>query len=541
MPDLDARPEENTPDASSVTENEVPAAAEPEAPAEPETAAEPEAPAEPEPVTMPQGIDASPVPEPAKKSRKGLIAGLIIGAAALAAGGFVYGKTAEEYKTKYLPGTVINGIGVGDLAPADIEERFRLSSENYSLTVKFRGGTESLKGSDFDYRYVSSGETQQILDEQNPLMWGIASLGRGREYTVTLSTDFDRKQLEDAVRALPELQPENEIPPENAGLRFEEDGTFSIVPEVAGTTADADAVVKAVLKAADKRASLIDLTIADGIYEAPVVFADNPDLISQRDNLNAFLDTRVTYILPDGKTETLDRGTLRNWVSREDNGFYYIDPELVSGNVISLVHDLAQRTNVLHETRAFNSTAHGQVEVPCDPYGIVIDEAAESDQLFSELMNHTSAEREPVYSQKVTSLDPNIGGTYIEVDISGQHVYYYRDGALVLDTPCVSGTYYDPSHRTPCGVYSIYYMEQDRTLHGTRYPDGSYEYSSFVNYWMPFYQGCGLHDATWRGEFGGSIYLTSGSHGCVNLPLDKAKALYESIYVGLPVIVFYAG
>jgi len=55
---------------------------------------------------------------------------------------------------------------------------------------------------------------------------------------------------------------------------------------------------------------------------------------------------------------------------------------------------------------------------------------------------------------------------------------------------------------------------------------------------MHFYGGCGLHDASWRSDFGGSIYKTDGSHGCVNLPASFAAALYDKAATGIPVIVF---
>ena len=74
-------------------------------------------------------------------------------------------------------------------------------------------------------------------------------------------------------------------------------------------------------------------------------------------------------------------------------------------------------------------------------------------------------------------------------------------------------------------------MEEGRTLRGENY-------ATFVNYWMAFYNHYGLHDATWRREFGGDIYLTDGSHGCVNLPKDKAGELFELVEVGTPVIVY---
>lgn len=521
MSDLENRPEDTSPDVScTAAENTEP---------------------EIEPVSIPKGIEPEEAPVPAeKKSRKGLIIGLAAAAAAAAVCGFFYVRTAGEYETKYLPGTVINDTDVSNLTPADIEERLRLEAENYSLAVSFRNGRETIKGSDFGYHYVSSGEVSEILENQNPLMWGLGYLGRTSEHTVSWETAFDEELLAGITAALPELKKENITEPANAYLKFEEDGRFTVVPEVAGTKADPAAVTRAILAAVKSRAGTIDLSLDQNVYEAPTVLSDNADLTNQCSYLNDFLSTSVTYRLPGDKTKTLDRETLKDWISCDENDFYFIDDALISENTIEYVRELAAETNEIHNTRLFNSTMHGQVEVPCDDYGIVIDEPAEADLLFSELMNHESADREPVYSQNVTSLSPDLGGTYIEVDVSGQHIYYYSEGNLVLDSDCVTGTLYDPSHRTPYGTFSIYMLEEDRVLHGTRYPDGSFEYSTPVEYWMPFYQGCGFHDAPWRGEFGGSIYLESGSHGCVNLPPDVADRLYHSIYVGLPVIVYYA-
>ena len=52
---------------------------------------------------------------------------------------------------------------------------------------------------------------------------------------------------------------------------------------------------------------------------------------------------------------------------------------------------------------------------------------------------------------------------------------------------------------------------------------------SIVAYWMSFDGNNGFHDATGRSAFGGEIYKENGSHGCVNLPLEKAKEVYENV------------
>lgn len=47
-----------------------------------------------------------------------------------------------------------------------------------------------------------------------------------------------------------------------------------------------------------------------------------------------------------------------------------------------------------------------------------------------------------------------------------------------------------------------------------------------------------MHDAKWRSSFGGSIYKTGGSHGCINLPHSVAKKIYENIASGMPVLCY---
>ena len=93
--------------------------------------------------------------------------------------------------------------------------------------------------------------------------------------------------------------------------------------------------------------------------------------------------------------------------------------------------------------------------------------------------------------------------------------------------------------QTHSGIFTLYYKKSPDVLRGAKKPDGTYEYEEPVSYWMPFDGGIGFHDAPWRGEFGGDIYLTSGSHGCINLPPDNAAVLYSMIDYNVPIICFY--
>ena len=116
---------------------------------------------------------------------------------------------------------------------------------------------------------------------------------------------------------------------------------------------------------------------------------------------------------------------------------------------------------------------------------------------------------------------------YVEVDLSDQTVDLYKDNDIILTTLCVTGKDSTP---TRIGYFPIKYKTYDTYLKGPGY-------NSHVYYWMPFDGGIGLHDAAWRDEFGGDIHFNNGSHGCVNMPHDAAKTIYENVSTGTKVLV----
>ena len=118
-----------------------------------------------------------------------------------------------------------------------------------------------------------------------------------------------------------------------------------------------------------------------------------------------------------------------------------------------------------------------------------------------------------------------------------QHMWYYKNGSLVVDAPFVSGCIKEKTG-TIVGTYTLQYKERNAMLRGGNENEGT-DYESEVSFWMPFFNGYGLHDATWRNEFGGTIYKTNGSHGCINLPYSKAEILFNNISPGCTIVVFY--
>ena len=142
--------------------------------------------------------------------------------------------------------------------------------------------------------------------------------------------------------------------------------------------------------------------------------------------------------------------------------------------------------------------------------------------------------REPVFSNRAyayTVDGSDIGTTYVEVDLTNQRAYFIKDGGLLLDCDIISGL---PSrgNDTPGGFYVLNGLYRDCILRGPGY-------ASHVDYWMPFNGGIGLHDASWQSKFGGELFKTRGSHGCVNLEYQMAQTVYEYGYKYMPVICYW--
>lgn len=214
-------------------------------------------------------------------------------------------------------------------------------------------------------------------------------------------------------------------------------------------------------------------------------------------------------------------------IETEDHNLI-LDPDFLS----SYVEQLAQKYDTQGKPRNFHTTHGTDITLYKGSFGWKLDTEATKASI-QELLQATSLEIvDPVWTQKGGTFkgENDIGDSYVEIDLENQKVWLYKDGQMILETDCVSGTY-GTDNQTPGGVYSVYYMQSPDVLSGPGY-------DSYVEYWMAFNGNIGMHDANWRSEFGGSIYRSNGSHGCINLPTDAAKKIYETVSYGYPVVCY---
>ncbi|WP_125140945.1 L,D-transpeptidase family protein [Clostridium transplantifaecale] len=464
-----------------------------------------------------------------KKSGKGkktaVIAAVALAAVILAGGG-IYAGMAQKYKRVFFPNTKINGLDASGRTVAEVKEMISGGISNYVLTIEEREGKEEqITGEEIGLQSKFDGTLEQIVTTQNPYAWLSYQLNPA-EYTISTMIEYDEEALTQAAQGLECMDPALIREPENASVSDYIPGQgYSIIPETDGTV-----VLEDVLKSslADSIINLKDtLSLEEaGAYKEPEIKQDDATLKERVDTMNRFVSTTITYKFGD-RTEVLNGDRTHEWLTADEAGNITVDAAQAAGYVA----ELAAAYNTSNKAKNFKTSYDQTIQVKGGTYGWKINQSEETAELVNLLQSGQSQEREPVYSQKAASRGENdYGNTYVEINLTAQHLYFYKDGNLVVDSDFVSGNL-SRGWGTPAGTYPLNYKQRNAVLKGENY-------RTPVDYWMPFNGGIGMHDATWRGTFGGTIYKTNGSHGCINLPHSVAKKIYENISSGIPVICY---
>ncbi len=227
------------------------------------------------------------------------------------------------------------------------------------------------------------------------------------------------------------------------------------------------------------------------------------------------------------KTETLTAADLALHVTEEDHQMTVDDAVFTD-----FAQTLAEKYDTQGNPRNFRTSYGETITLYQGNFGWKLDVEKTAEKLKEEAVHACTWAISPVWSHKGLSFDSDeVGDSYVEVDLSNQKVFLYKDGEKLLECDCVSGTM-GTDRETPGGIYSIYYKQSPAVLRGPGY-------ESPVTYWMPYNGGIGLHDANWRSSFGGDIYKTDGSHGCINLPTWAAEQIYHTVDIGYPVVSYW--
>ncbi len=444
--------------------------------------------------------------------------------------GGMYAGVGRYYQDHFFEASVINGIDVSGLTAEEAEELIARQAEDYTLTVVTKEGSrEEIPGDEIGYRFVSGGEIQGFLDSQQFLLWLPNYFGDPDVYSMQASVTYDQNLLLQAAAGLSCMQSANVTEPVDAHLEWQ-DGKYVIVPEVEGNRLDTEKVEQLLVSAVESGVKEVDFA-EEKCYLEPQVRADDGNLKAEAAVRNKYTSITITYNMGGGVTETLGPETIAQWFSLDEAKQPVIDRDAVS----QWVNQLADRYDTIGTMQEF-TTSNGQtVSVEARTYGWQMDRESETEALYQQLVLGESAERSPVWLEGAFSRGQNdLGNTYVEIDYTNQRLWFYKDGTLIVETPVVTGNV-SAGNASPEGIFNLIGKSEHETLKGEGY-------STPVDYWMPFFGGVGIHDAdSWRTVYGGDIYLTSGSHGCINTPTDQVALIYQNIEVGTPIVCYSSG
>ena len=468
------------------------------------------------------------VKKQAKKSmgkKPWIIAGSIIGALVV-----IYLGIAAFFMSHFLVNTSINGKDFSGKTVADVEAYLKEQVADYELTILEQNNvSDVITGSEISLAYKENSRVQDALENQRQLLW-LISLFSESDTDITIEVEYDEAALEGKIQNLQAVTAEQVDP---VAAHPEYDGnSFVVAEEQYGTTVDMETLTAKIKEHITEFDTTLDM-MDEECYVMPAYTSDSPEVQAACDEMNKYLKASITY--PMDEDVVVDKDLISKWVTYDDDMKVAFNEDAVR----EWMREFGKKYDTLGSTRTITTPTGKTAEVSGGTYGWSVDEETETKNLINSIKNGEVAERAPAYKQTAASHGAqDWGSTYIEVDIAAQHMWYIVDGAVGMESDVVTGLPAD-GRDTPTGVYSILYTERDSTLKGETDPEtGKPSYETPVAFWMPFtWQGHGFHDATWQSSFGGSRYQTNGSHGCVNMPYDKAEQLFNMISAGTPVIV----
>lgn len=448
------------------------------------------------------------------KKKALLIAGGVLLVAILGVG-FFFGK--EYFSEEFGRETFISGTDVSSL---DLDAALEELQHPKEFVVSLKGTQEyKVDLKDCIQRQFSM---NQIQDCKNTVTFWETMTGVEKKFnlvpeSVSFQDDTIKKQLK---QILPEANKKT------VDAHFDSD--YKLIPEVNGDEFDYDEFVYQLRQDVEAGKDL-SYSISD-FYKKPKFTTENGNIKKVSSQIKEMKKAKITYKFGKFK-EVVD------WKELKKHLEYNPDTALLTVKdkwIQPYVKKLAGKYDTYGAACQFKTTKDGKVKLNRGPNGWLMDQKKTVKQLKKLVKKNAVKTVEPFYTYTGGGHDKNsVGDTYIEVSINRQHIWLYKKGKKVMESDVVTGMM-TRDRMTLTGIYQVYAKQRERYL-GTIAVQG---YHTLVHYWMPFNRGQGLHDATWRSRFGGTIYKGGGSHGCVNLPYSFAAKLYDQIPVGIPVVVY---
>ena len=435
------------------------------------------------------------------------------------------------YNDTFWIGTWINGVYCTGKSVKEVSELLQEQTVLEDvLVIDLHGNEEKISMQEVEYQVDYTANLQKLLQKQNPFLW-LKGMVSSQGIQVAPFITYDEESLQNQISKLAIVQAAKNPEPAKVEICRTEAGY--ILEENLSDVPNAEKIMETLT--VELQAGHVEIRLTEDCYEDRTPTAAMQETFALWEQVETLQDCGIVYDMGDARV-AIDAAQVADWIAIDESGNIRTDE---TGQILlkedcfeNFIKALAEEYDTYNVPREFLSTRGDIVTIEKGTYGNRLDRKAEIAYLEEAFTNKIREVHIPVYSQEALYKGKDdIGDTYIEVDLTEQMMYYYEDGEIVVETPIVSGNV-SAGHKTPARVCYVYNKQTDRILRG---PD----YASPVDYWMPVIGAIGIHDATWRNKFGGEIYKTNGSHGCINTPYEAMETLYEKVEIGTPVIMFY--
>lgn len=407
----------------------------------------------------------------------------------------------------------LHGVEIGNMSFDDAYDAISDKIEDYSLTVTINNIPRTYFGDNLG-----------LSCSEDALYSYALALRAGEEPEVTSVLTYKEGLLEQWISKT------LLVPYENAQMSYNtETELFELIPGVSGKHVQTDTLMPVVRKAIDSQRTNLTLYVTEH-EDIPPISETDSEIIAALDKANTYLTTEISYSFnieeDDFETVEISRDRILEMIEFDEE----LNPSINKDLLKEYAEEINAEYGQIGLKDFFITRAGAKTDLSVTYYAQALDTDALCEDILYYLDKGISGTRLPPQLEKITPEETPYRGSYIEIDLTNQVLYLFKDNECLLETPIVTGKVYRHMN-TPTGVYKVLTHRMHVVLQG-------FDYSTYVKYWMQFYRGYGMHDAWWRDKFGGNEYLYDGSHGCVNIPPDNAEFIFNNIDKGYPVIIY---
>ena len=446
---------------------------------------------------------------------------------------------SRRYTRQFLPGTEILGVDCGNRTVSQAVAELENAAEAAHFVVGDSSGVEVFRSplSAFIGRDVLAAAAEDAFrDQRASARWYDWMMEAPRAYFSEPLADLTDAQVGAVLTEL-RFGEAGAVPPRDAYVEITDTG-YTVVEAVPGNMFNVYVCARElgkVLRPVRDLTAGVPTVIIDGVAVRPSVTADSEEIQEVTLELDSYLNRRLTVNFDNGNSYTFTSADIRAVSDVSVLGRMVVcrpDTVLLRSFLDTVIEDYGT-DGVFAKFQHANET-RPYVYYRVGDRGWIMDREGLAAEIASALNERRNGLFTPNYDRTWYWKDyyrgHRVGDTFIEISLDNQYMWCYKNGQVLVETPIVTGNLArrDDTRR---GCFRIYGKVRDTVLRGPTWND-------HVEYWMPFDGGIGLHDSSWRDEYGEDIYMDDGSHGCINTPLEAMKTIYENYSKGDFVIVY---